>query len=99
MVLVRLERDTEKHTHTHLFECVHFFMVEVTKSMWTKGLYVVTSGLTEQRVGGGGGDGKGGTAIWFMASSFLQREKERERVGLLSICCEREVSITYCQLL
>lgn len=35
-----------------------------------------TSGLAGLREGGGGGEGKGGTAIWFIASSFLQRHRE-----------------------
>lgn len=38
----------------------------------------VTSGL---RTGGGGGVGKGGTAIWFIASSFLQREERKSEIS------------------
>lgn len=55
----------------------------ISKGMGTEKLYPVcvcvcsfTSGLAGLREGGGGGEGKGGTAIWFIASSFLQRHRE-----------------------
>ncbi len=40
---------------------------------------VVTFELTGLRTGGGGGVEKGGTAIWLMASSLLQKDRARER--------------------